>query len=211
MSASMVRSRRRLWLVGLLVVAVAAAASVAMLARHPKPAPRPVAVKRKPTPTPVPSQIFVSRPDLTPPKMTATGTASGDVLLAPKRSSGQGGPAILDPDGGLLWFHPIAKGMTANDFRVQRYRGKPVLTWWEGKMGNVGYGAGTWVIADTSYREIARVKAGHGLQGDLHEMQLTSRGTALIPIYHADRHVLDSIIQEVDVRTGKVLWEWHSL
>ena len=27
----------------------------------------------------------------------------------------------------------MPEGVIANDFRVQRYRGKPVLTWWEGK------------------------------------------------------------------------------
>ncbi len=151
------------------------------------------------------------------------GTAPGLVFLAPKRRSGQRGPAILDERGRLLWFKPSAAGVVADDFRVQRYRGEPVLTWWEGKTNDRGYGHGTWVLADRSYREIARVRAGKGEQGDLHDMQLTARGTALITIYApvdvdlsavgAPRggQAMDSIIQEVDVRTGKVLWEWHSL
>src|SRR4051794_40368811 len=174
----MVQSRRRLWVAGMLLVVVAVAAVTLLLTRgREQPLPRPPAAVK---PKPVANQRFRSRPDLTPPVMPASGRAAAPVLLAPKRGSGQSGPAILDDRGRLVWFHPVAKGTTANDFRVQRYGGRPVLTWWEGKMGNGGYGAGVWVIADAAYREIARVRAGHGLQGDLHEMQLTARGTALI-------------------------------
>ena len=170
---------------------------------------------------------FSSRPDLRPPVLTVSerkpGTAPGEVFLAPKRSSGQSGPAILDERGDYVWFRPSPKGVVVDDFRVQTYRGASVLTWWEGKTSARGYGEGTWVIADRSYREIARIRAGRGLQGDLHELELTDRGTALIPIYHAvkadlrpvgayaDGEAVDSIIQEVDVASGKVLWEWHSL
>jgi arylsulfotransferase ASST len=173
---------------------------------------------------------FVSRPDLKPPVLRVDapkpGTANGFVFLAPKRTTGQSGPTILDAQGRYVWFHPLPKGITADDFGVQTYQGKPVLTWWEGKSSDAGYGAGSWVIADTSYHEIARIHAGRGLDGDLHELQLTDRGTALIDIYHPvkadltavgaapayrDGEAIDSIIQEVDVATGKVVWEWHSL
>jgi hypothetical protein len=170
---------------------------------------------------------FSSRPDLTPPLLTVgahkAGTAPGFVFLAPKRTSGQSGPTILDEQGQYVWFKPSPKGTVIDDFTVQTYRGKPVLTWWEGKTSSRGYGEGSWVIADASYREIARIHAGEGLKGDLHELQLTDQGTALIPIYHAvkqdlrpvgayaDGETVDSIIQEVDIASGKVLWEWHSL
>lgn len=43
------------------------------------------------------------------------------------------------------------------------YRGKPVLTWWEGQVIK-GYGEGKAVIADTSYRTIATIEAGNGLR-----------------------------------------------
>ncbi len=143
------------WLLGALVVAGAIAALVLTRGGDPPPPPKPAAAAAKP---PL-SQHFRSRPDLHPPVLAASGHADADVLIAPKRSSDQSGPAILDPDGGLLWFHPAPKGETANDFRVQQYDGKQVLTWWEGKMkGNAGYGAGTWVIADEAYHEITRVQ-----------------------------------------------------
>ena len=110
-----------------------------------------------------PNRHFASRPDLVPPVLSTghrrSGTSPGLVFVSPKRKNGQSGPAILDADGEYVWFKPMPKGIVADDFRVQTYRGQPVLTWWEGKTNPRGYGQGTWVIADTSYREIARVKA----------------------------------------------------
>jgi hypothetical protein len=164
-----------------------------------------------------------SEPALSPPALRITGTASNFVFLAPKSQNGQSGPMIVDAHGSLIWFHPLPEGTIANDFKVQTFRGQAVLTWWEGKTNMRGYGQGEYVIADRSYREIARVKAGKGLDGDLHEMQLTDRGTALISVYHVvradlspvgaarDGQAVDSIVQEVDVATGRVVFDWHSL
>ena len=129
---------------------------------------------------------------------------------------------IMDNRGELVWFHPLkfTKGVT--DFRVQRYRGKPVLTWWRGRLSNVGVGNGWYAMYDGSYRPIAEVRPGHGLVGDVHEFRLTSRGTALMTIYHRrhadltsiggpkDGLIWDGIVQEVDIATGRVLFEWHS-
>jgi len=69
---------------------------------------------------------------------------------------------ILDDHRGqLVWF---GKYITARDFKVQRYRGRPVLTWWEGWVV-AGHGVGEYVVFDDSYREIARVRAGNGYRG----------------------------------------------
>src|SRR5581483_2270757 len=103
------------------------------------------------------------------------------------------------------------------------YAGKPVLTWWEGTISKIGTGQGVGVIVDESYRTVARVDAGNGLRADVHEFLLTPAGTALVTAYDevqrdlravggpASGNVLDSVVQEVDVRTGKVLFEWRSL
>ena len=128
---------------------------------------------------------FVSRPDLRPPVVAVTTTsetvAPGHVLIAPFQITGKAGPGygalIVDNAGQPIWFKPEAT-LTAMNLRVQRYRGKPVLTWYEGEV--LGAYGGDFVVADQSYREVARVKAGHGEHGDLHEFLLTSRGTALI-------------------------------
>jgi hypothetical protein len=170
---------------------------------------------------------FVSRPDLRPPVVavtTASETAStGHIFIAPFQITGKAGPnygaLILDGLGEPIWFKPEPT-KTAMNLRVQQYKGKSVITWYEGDVLG-GYG-GDFVVADQSYREIARVKAGHGEHGDLHEFLLTSRGTALVTIYSnipfdltsvggsANGQLTEGVIQEIDVPTGKVLTEWRS-
>jgi hypothetical protein len=171
----------------------------------------------------VEAQEFVTRPDLSPPLIdveAAGATAPGLVFLAPKQADAQRGPLIVDDAGEIVWSQPIEDAAAA-DFRVQTYRGEPVLTWYEGTSED-GYGRGEFVIADASYREIARVAAGNGLSGDLHEFQLTAAGTALVLAYEpgvadltavggpAAGHVLDNVVQEIDVATGQVLFEWNA-
>jgi hypothetical protein len=177
-------------------------------------------------PPPGPTQHFRSRPDLRPPvvkiRVAAHDTAPGYVFLAPKMAVAQAGPMIMDNRGQLVWFHPLKLTKGVTDFRAQRYQGKPVLTWWRGRVSNVGVGNGWYVLYDDSYRPIAEVRPGNGLVGDVHEFRLTSTDTALMTIYHR-RHVdltsiggpkdgliWDGIVQEVDIPTGRVLFEWHS-
>jgi hypothetical protein len=173
------------------------------------------------------AQRFRSRRDLQPPVLRVStrdpGTAPGDMFLAPYGGPGQAGPMILDEGGGLVWFKALPRYTSASDFRVQEYLGKPVLTWWQGDISVHGFGRGEGVIADAGYTEIARVRAGNGAEVDLHELQLTPAGTALVTAYDpircdlsavggpADGAVTDGVLQEIDVRTGLVMYEWTSL
>jgi hypothetical protein len=130
------------------------------------------------------------------------------------------GPLIVDNDGEVVWFRPTKLGVL--NFRVQRYQGRPALTWWQG-VSQKGVGRGRFEIYDTSYRRIAEVRAGNGFSGDLHEFLITPRGTALIPVYVRVRRdlsaiggakngtVYDNLVQEIDLDTGKVLYQWRSL
>jgi hypothetical protein len=172
-------------------------------------------------------QAFRSRPDLRPPTVTVTAsspaTAPGEIFAAPYDGPGQSGPMILESDGGLVWFKALPKYTSATNLRVQEYAGKPVLTWWQGDISIHGFGQGEGVILDDAYAPIARVRAGNGLQADLHEFQLTPQGTALITAYDpihcdlasvggpADGAVTDGTFQEIDVRTGLVMFQWTSL
>jgi hypothetical protein len=172
-------------------------------------------------------QYFRSRPDLRPPTVTVTArspaVASGDVFVAPYDGPGQSGPMILEPDGGLVWFKALPKYTSATNLRVQEFAGKPVLTWWQGDISVHGFGQGEDVIVDNAYSEIARVKAGNGLQADLHDFQLTPQGAALITAYDpilcnlssvggpSYGAVTDATFQEIDVRTGLVMFQWTSL
>jgi hypothetical protein len=164
-----------------------------------------------------PYRHFVSRPDLRPPQidvLTRTRYASpGYIFIAPKKKVEQGGPLILDNRGRMIWFLPVdRRGVT--DFRVQHYRGKPVLTWWRGKSPD-NKRLGSYSIYDNSYRLIKYVRPGNGLSGDMHEFKITPRTTALLTLSHRvrvkSRNVLEGAFQEVDIRTGRVLFEWHSV
>ena len=97
-----------------------------------------------------------------------------------------------------------------------------MLTWWQGRILKVGFGQGEDVIYDTSYQPVGSVRAGNGYQADLHEIRLTPQGTAWIDefdpiavetVLAARRRgmLTDSVIQEIDVKTGLVMWEWHAL
>ncbi|HEY5100551.1 MAG TPA: arylsulfotransferase family protein [Gaiellaceae bacterium] len=159
---------------------------------------------------------FISRPDLDPPPVTilhaASGTAPGLLFLAPSSGPGQRGPLILDDAGRPVWCS--AAGLPAMNFRAQTLHGEPVLTWWQALPGGLGHGVH--VVADASYREIARFPAGHGRPSDLHELLLTDRGTALVTSFEI-RHrgarglTMGGVVQELEVPSARVLFEWRSL
>lgn len=169
---------------------------------------------------------FHSRPDLVPPSVEITKRSSrsapGDIFIGPEHGPVQSGPMILDSSGQLVWFHPLPDQEVPADFRVQTYHGQPVLTWWQGHLG-AGVGVGEDVIDDSSYRQLAVVHAADGLSADLHEFLLEPGDRALLtayyPVYwdassvHGSQHaiVLDSVVQEIDIKTGLLLFEWDSL
>jgi hypothetical protein len=181
--------------------------------------------KAKP-PTDQGVDAFASRPDLQPPAIEVRKVTDrarpGRIFVAPKRGATQQGPMILDARGALVWFHPLPGDQQAFDFRAQNYRGKRVLTWWQGRM-RIYRGAGTGRIVDSSYRPVATVRAANGYEVDGHEFRLTPSGTALIMSYPAvpwdlsqlggrrDGVVEDNVVQEIDVATGELLFEWHAL
>jgi hypothetical protein len=148
------------------------------------------------------------------------GTAPGLVFLAPKAGNGQDGPMIIDNAGRLVWFHATA-GRIPADFRVQTYNGQPVLTWWEGLLYG-GDGDGVGMVYDQAYRPVAQVRAGNGYSLDIHEFTITPRNTALVLAYERytrdlrpwggrkQARIVDNIVQEIDLKTGLVLFEWHA-
>jgi hypothetical protein len=170
-------------------------------------------------------QRFVSEPGLSPPVVdvitAASGTSPGYVFLAPSSGPGQRGVMILDSKGDVVWFHATSP-RTAMNFRPAVYRGAPVLAWWESLPG-AGLGNGHHRIVDASYRQIASFPAGGGRPADLHELQITSRGTALVSALESRRMdlravggtrrglVLGGVAQELEIPSARVLWEWRSI
>jgi hypothetical protein len=141
---------------------------------------------------------------------------------APAAVNGPHGPEILDEHGRPVWFHPVPAGQFATDLRVQRYRGRDVLTWWQGTVTTRGGGIGTGYVADENYRVIATVR-GTTAPADLHEFRITPRGTALATGYRTmpadlsslggakDGKVEDSVVEEIDIATGRTLMSWSAL
>ena len=172
---------------------------------------------------------FVSRPDLVPAAVTVKKKAStsvaagGDLFIAPQYGPAQNGPMIIGPYGGLIWYQPVPHNDTATDFNVQSYQGKPVLTWWQGNVSFAGTGNGVDEIYNASYQRVATITAGNGLNADLHEFTITGQDTALVTAYYPvywqtsnakgakPRIVLDGVVQEIDIPTGLVLFQWDSL
>ena len=166
-------------------------------------------------------QHFHTRPDLEPASITINRTSkstyNGDIFVTPQFGPLQNGPMILDPSGRMIWFQPVPANQLATDFRVQQLGSQPVLTWWQGFTNN-GSGRGEGVIYNTSYQQIATVQAANGVQGmDLHEFLVTPQGDAYIvavsPVHYGTlgKPLMDAVVQEIDIKTGLVLFEWHAL
>jgi hypothetical protein len=153
----------------------------------------------------------------------SAGSGGGDLFISPfgDTSSYANGAEILNSRGKEIWFHAVPAGDEASDFRTQTYDGKPVLTWWQGT-GLGALSSGTDYIYNDHYKQIAVVKAGNGYSADGHEFLITPWNTALILSYTTatanltsiggakDQTVIDGIVQEIDIRTGKVLFQWNS-
>jgi hypothetical protein len=161
-----------------------------------------------------------------PPVTILTSGASqrdGDFFISPYSTGTTypSGPEILSPQGQVVWFRPVPAGQEAADFRTQTYHGQPVLTWWQGT-GLGGLSQGTDYIYNDHYQQIAQVNAGNGYSADGHEFLITPWNTALILAYTtatanltsiggpANQTVIDGIVQEVDIKTGRVLFQWNS-
>jgi hypothetical protein len=155
--------------------------------------------------------------------LTHGNVGHGDFFISPfgDPTTYGNGPEILDQNGNVVWFQAVPAGQEASDFRTQSYRGQPVLTWWQGT-GLGGLAKGTDYIYNSQYKQVATVNAGNGLSADGHEFLITPQNTALVLAYTtatvdltsiggpADQTVIDGVVQEIDIPTGKVLFQWNS-
>jgi Arylsulfotransferase (ASST) len=200
----------------------------------------PASITSEPLPPPNFSR-FVSRPDLTPVSVgvNATrdfltlGSNAGYIFCAPKApvaaNPGSATPSvhstfpkgatpglmILDTSGDLVWFKPLpAASEVPFNFRVQTYKGKPTLTWFQGSVIDA-HGEGHYVLADNTYQPIDLV-VSTGLPCDLHEFVITPEGTALHTAYddntlkHNGMPVFIGHAQEVDIATNDLVFDWAS-
>lgn len=171
--------------------------------------------------------------DLKPPAITVTRPAGalstpGDIFATPYAGPADHGALIFNDAGELIWFHrPPNPDWGIANFQVQSWQGQQDLVWWQGLINTFGFGTGEDVIANSAYEQVARIRGGNGLAADMHAVALTASGAAYITVYEPVRVrvraagraktpprsevVLDSAVQEIDVKTGLVMWEWQSL
>jgi Arylsulfotransferase (ASST) len=180
-----------------------------------------------PQAAPADYESFYTLPGVQAPVMTVTtpdrDPGAGDILTTNGPGPGQYGPLIYRPDGRLVWFDKLPAGETAEDLNEQTYEGQRDLTWWKGRVLSLGFGQGEDIVMNSHYQTLLRVPGGNGLHADLHEFQIAPRDVAYITAFNpircnlaaikgaADGAIVDTAIQEIDLRTGLVRWEWHSL
>lgn len=129
---------------------------------------------------------------------------------------------IADKTGNVVWQRQLPPGQSAGNLRVQRYQGKPVLTWWQGlKQGS--HGLGVSYIADAQYNVMATLTPGGDLSSDIHEFRLTVDGHALVTSYQEvtadltavggppDGKIYNCIASVVDIAAKKTLFQWDAL
>jgi hypothetical protein len=176
-----------------------------------------------------PAQVFKSRPDLRPPTVTVDVRSAdfGSELVLTDSHAGpaQQGPMIIDGNGDLVWFLPLSAGsdtaLRAFNLRSYSYRGENLLAWFQGAVVNA-HGEGHYELYGSTYEKFGQVYAKNGYQGDLHEFMITPAGTALFTCYGQASADLSryggakqgtyfyGVVQEVDLGTGKLLFEWRS-
>ncbi|HTD08495.1 MAG TPA: arylsulfotransferase family protein [Solirubrobacteraceae bacterium] len=180
-----------------------------------------------PEAAPADYQSFDTLPDIHPPVLSVTvpdhDPAAGDILTTNGPGPGQYGPLIYTPQGQLVWFEKLPGGETAEDLNEQTYEGQRDLTWWRGRVLSLGFGQGEDIVMDSHYQTVARVRGGNGLKADLHDFQIAPHGIAYITAFNPircnlagvkgarDGTITDTAVQEIDMKTGLVRWEWHSL
>ncbi|KAI1208223.1 ASST-domain-containing protein [Annulohypoxylon truncatum] len=183
---------------------------------------------------------FKSRSDLAPPNLNITIPATKDVekgylFVAPfagfpdtpteQHGPRQAGPYIFRDNGDLVWSGYGIYSIWSTNFQAGRWRGKDILFSFEGDHNpGYGHGHGHITIMDNHYETIRELRAGNHKLVDKHEFHIINEETGLIQIYQPvardltawggsseQQWVVNSIIQELDIATGKLLFEWASL
>lgn len=142
------------------------------------------------------------------------------IFFTPYQDGGLGGPMIYD----AKTLSPVYADMSftqVGDLRVQRYLDHDYLVF---SSLNHPSGYSHCRIYDSSYRLAFTVNAvgiAHEL-ANLHDCQLTKDGTALITVDEripwdltrvggaADGRIIDTMLQEIDIATGKLVFQWRA-
>jgi len=180
-----------------------------------------------PPAAPADYQSFYTLPGVQAPVLTVTAPdrdpEAGEILTSNGPGPGQYGPLIYTPTGRLVWFNRLTGGEVAENLSEQNYEGQRDLTWWKGRVLTLGFGVGEDIVMNSHYQTVARIPGGNGLKADLHDFQIEPHQVAYITAYNPihcnlasvkgapDGVIVDTAVQIIDMKTGLVRWEWHSL
>jgi EmrB/QacA subfamily drug resistance transporter len=179
---------------------------------------------------------YVSAPTLHPPivrrtdrKVAAGEPAPGYIFttnfysLNEPPMIGQSGPLILDRRLQPVWFQPAPESVVASNLSLQTYEGEPALAWWQGVVTKTGQTeSGEDIVVDQHYRQIARLKGADGWILTLHELLIdgenawvtANKNIAIDLSKYGGAYngaMIDSAVQEYNLRTGKLLRTWDAL
>jgi EmrB/QacA subfamily drug resistance transporter len=136
---------------------------------------------------------------------------------------GQSGPLILDNRLQPVWFKPLPQRQVAGNLSLQSFNGKPALAWWQGVVTNTGATeSGEDVIVDQHYRPVARLRGADGWVLTLHELVIRGNHAWVTANKNLPMNLskyggayngalIDSAVQEYDLKTGKLLRSWDAL
>ncbi|MEA2216348.1 MAG: hypothetical protein QOK19_1909 [Solirubrobacteraceae bacterium] len=178
---------------------------------------------------------FVTAPSLHPPRYRVVHRSSGAKLepgyvfaanflnLNEPPIIGQSGPLILDRSLQPVWFQPVPEKYVASNLATQTWKGKPALSWWQGIVTNTGATEyGEYVVVDQHYRPVAHLKATGGWVLTLHELLIDGEHAWVTANKNVPKDLskyggayngalIDSAVQEYDLRTGKLMRSWDAL
>jgi hypothetical protein len=117
---------------------------------------------------------------------------------------------IVSSTGRLLWYLPSLHPV--HDLKTVRYRGRTLLALYRRRRHRGSF----YELRDRRYRVVRRIRMGGHFGTDMHDLQITPAGTAYLSGYHpvwrpGIGRVTDYVLRELDLRSGRVLFEWHSL
>jgi EmrB/QacA subfamily drug resistance transporter len=178
---------------------------------------------------------FLTQPTLHPPKLRDIGPAPSAALapgyifatsffdLNEPPLVGQSGPLILDSHLQPVWFQPVPKRVAAANLSLQTYAGKPALAWWQGVVTNTGATeSGEDVVVNQHYQTVARLRGADGWVLTLHELAISGEDAWVTANKNIPKDLsgyggayngalIDSAVQEYNLRTGKLLRSWDAL
>jgi EmrB/QacA subfamily drug resistance transporter len=178
---------------------------------------------------------YVTAPNLHPPIIKPTQAAATNRLapgyifvanfydITRHPMIGQSGPLILDRNLQPVWFRPVPTAVVASNLSLQRFEGKPTLSWWQGTITNTGATeTGEDIVVNQHYQTVATLKGKDGWVPTLHEMIIRGDDAWVtankdIPLNLSqwggayNGALTDSAVQEYNLKTGQLLRTWDAL